>query len=154
MSFANVKQYFEDNGLGDRVMEFTQSSATVEEAAKAVGCEPKQIAKTLSFLVDEHPILIVAAGDRKVDNKKYKNFFHQKAKMIPGDQVETLVGHAPGGVCPFMANPDVTTYLDVSLQRFETVYPAAGSANSAVKLSMEELETYSHSQEWIDVCKE
>ncbi|HIX60591.1 MAG TPA: YbaK/EbsC family protein [Candidatus Blautia gallistercoris] len=154
MSFASVKQYFEEKGLGDRVMEFDQSSATVEEAAKAVGCQPRQIAKTLSFLVDDHPVLIVAAGDRKVDNKKYKSFFHQKAKMIPGDQVEARVGHAPGGVCPFVIQPDVSVYLDVSLQRFDAVYPAAGSGNSAVKLALDELEKCSHSLEWIDVCKE
>lgn len=153
MSFENVRQYFEDNGLSERVKNLTQSSATVEEAAAALGCKPKQIAKTMSFLLDEKPILIVTAGDAKVDNKKYKTEFHQKAKMIQRDSVEDYIGHAPGGVCPFVVNANVTTYLDISLKRFEIVYPAAGSDHSAVELSLPELEQYSGSSGWIDVCK-
>lgn len=153
MSFENVKQYFENNNLGERVKNLTQSSATVEEAAAALGCEPKQIAKTMSFLLDEKPILIITAGDAKIDNKKYKAEFHQKAKMIPRESVEESIGHAPGGVCPFVVKPEVTAYLDVSLKRFEIVYPAAGSDHSAVELSLPELEQYSNSTGWIDVCK-
>lgn len=153
MSFTAVKEYFANEGLADRVMEFTQSSATVEQAAKAVGCEAKQIAKTMSFLLDGRPILIVTAGDVKIDNKKYKAAFHQKAKMIPWEEVETAIGHAPGGVCPFVIKPDVSVYLDVSLKRFDVVYPAAGSGQSAVKLSPEELEQYASAKAWVDVCQ-
>ncbi|WP_287449218.1 YbaK/EbsC family protein [Sellimonas sp.] len=153
MSIENVKQYLKRVGMEQRIMELAQSSATVEEAASAIGCRPCQIAKTLSFLAAENPILIVTAGDAKVDNKKYKNIFHEKAKMIPADQVETYIGHAPGGVCPFAVHPGVTVYLDQSLRRFEKVYPAAGNGHSAVSLSLEELETYSCSSGWIDVCR-
>lgn len=153
MSFDKVKQYFEENHLGARVKNLTHSSATVEEAAVALGCEPKQIAKTMSFLVNETPMLIVTAGDAKIDNKKYKTEFHQKAKMIPWESVEEYIGHAPGGVCPFVVKPEVTTYLDVSLKRFEIVYPAAGSDHSAVELSLPELEQYSGFIKWVDVCK-
>ena len=152
MSYERVKEYFESVDMGERVMVFEKSSATVEEAALAVGCEAKQIAKTMSFLQKEGPVLIVAAGDVRVDNKKYKAQFRQKAKMIPGDQVEEQIGHAPGGVCPFAVRTDVTVYLDVSLKRFETVYPAAGSGHSAVRLSVPELERYSGFQGWVDVC--
>ncbi|CVI65531.1 prolyl-tRNA synthetase [Clostridiales bacterium CHKCI001] len=153
MSYENVKQYFEHIGMGQRVMDLRKSSATVEEAAEAIGCQPCQIAKTMSFLVDDKPILIVTAGDTKVDNKKFKGVFHQKAKMIPWDQVETYIGHAPGGVCPFAVKPDVTVYLDVSLKRFQRIYPAAGNGHSAVDLSPEELAAYSNFTDWIDVCK-
>jgi len=153
MSFTAVKSYLDQAGYGDRVMEFAESSATVEEAAAAVGCEPKQIAKTMSFLLEDQPILIVAAGDVRNDNHKYKETFHQKAKMIPGDQVEELVGHAPGGVCPFVIRPGVKVYLDESLRRFETVYPAAGSGHSAVRLTLPELEQLSGYQAWVDVTK-
>lgn len=153
MSFEVVKKYFEDHHLGERVKNLNQSSATVEEAAAALGCEPKQIAKTMSFLLEEKPILIITAGDAKIDNKKYKTEFHQKAKMIPRESVEDYIGHAPGGVCPFVVKPGVTAYLDVSLKRFEIVYPAAGSDHSAVELSLPELEQYSGSIGWIDVCK-
>ncbi len=118
MAFEDVKQYFENVGMEDRVIELEKSSATVEEAANVIGCKPSQIAKTLSFLVDGKPILIVAAGDSKVDNRKYKNTFNEKAKMIPASQVETLIGHAPGGVCPFVINKEVAVYLDISLKRF------------------------------------
>lgn len=152
MSYERVKEYFENVSMGERVMVFERSSATVEEAAKAVGCEPKQIAKTMSFLQKEGPALIVAAGDARVDNKKYKAEFCQKAKMIPGDQVETYIGHAPGGVCPFEVKPEVTVYLDISLKRFACVYPAAGSGHSAVKLSIPELEQHSGFTQWVDVC--
>ena len=154
MSFYQVKQYFENAGMGQRVMELSKSSATVEEAAEAIGCQPKQIAKTMSFIVDDKPILIVVAGDAKIDNKKYKAEFHQKAKMIPMDSVESLVGHAPGGVCPFALQPGVTVYLDVSLKRFDKVYPAAGSGHSAVNLSLEELMCHSSYDKWVDVCKD
>ena len=154
MAFENVKQQFEKLGMGERVVELTKSSATVEEAADAIGCEAGQIAKTMSFLLNDKPILIVMAGDSKADNKKYKNVFHQKAKMIPGDMVETLIGHTPGGICPFAVKPDVTVYLDISLKRFERVYPAAGSGHSAVDLSLKELENCSGFTDWVDVCKE
>ena len=154
MSFENVKQYFEDVGLGKQVIMLEKSTATVEEAAEAIGCLPKQIAKTMSFLVDEKPILIVSAGDAKIDNKKYMNIFHQKARMIHGDHVESFIGHAPGGVCPFAVNSDVTVYLDISLKRFERIYPAGGSDHSAVDLSLKELELHSDSVGWIDVCKD
>jgi prolyl-tRNA editing enzyme YbaK/EbsC (Cys-tRNA(Pro) deacylase) len=154
MSFKKVKDYFESVGLGERVKELKQSSATVELAAEAVGCEPKQIAKTMSFLLNEKPILIVTAGDAKVDNKKYKGAFEKKAKMIPWDLVEECIGHAPGGVCPFEINSGIDVYLDISLKRFDYVYPAAGSGNSAVKLNLQELEKYSKSKGWLDVCKD
>ena len=154
MSLEQVKQYFDRLGLGQRVHELAQSSATVEEAAVAVGCEPERIAKTMSFLLGEEPILIVTAGDARIDNKKYKEHFHQKAKMIPGELVEQYVGHAPGGVCPFVIPEKTRVFLDVSLRRFEIVYPAAGTSNSAVELSIKELEDCSRSREWIDVCKD
>ena len=154
MSLEQVKQYFDSLGLGQRVHELAQSSATVEEAAVAVGCEPERIAKTMSFLLGEEPILIVTAGDARIDNKKYKEHFHQKAKMIPGELVEQYVGHAPGGACPFVVPEKTRVFLDVSLKRFEIVYPAAGTSNSAVELSIKELEDCSRSREWIDVCKD
>lgn len=153
MSFERVKTYFENIGLGDRVKLLEHSSATVEEAAIAVGCEAKQIAKTMSFLVEEEPILVVVAGDVKVDNKKFKATFQKKAKMIAFDEVEAYIGHAPGGVCPFEVKPNVKTYLDISLQRFDIVYPAAGNDHSAVELSVPELETYSQSLGWVDIGK-
>lgn len=153
MSLERVKNYFETVGLGERVYELNESSATVAEAAMAVGCEPQEIAKTLSFLVNDQAVLVVAAGDAKVDNKKYKDFFQVKAKMIRPDQVENYVGYAPGGVCPFLIPEQVKIYLDVSMKRFDWVYPAAGSSNSAVRLSLEELEQHSHYVQWIDVCK-
>lgn len=153
MSFEHAKQYLDQAGFGSRVMVFERSSATVEEAASAVGCEPCQIAKTMSFLRKDGPILIVTAGDVKVDNRKYKNFFREKAKMIPGDEVEAVIGHAPGGVCPFGILPGVTVYLDVSLKRFPRVYPAAGSGHSAVDLTITELEACSGFTDWVDVCR-
>lgn len=153
MSFERVLTYFENQGLKERVKVFDQSSATVELAAEAVGCEPAHIAKTMSFLLGEHAILVVTAGDARVDNKKFKSIFHQKPKMIPWDDVESYIGHAPGGVCPFEIIEGVETYLDISLKRFETVYPAAGSSNSAVALSIPELEKHSKHIGWVDVCK-
>ena len=153
MSIDRVKEYFKQYGMEDRILEFPVSSATVELAAAALNCEPGRIAKTLSFLVGEQPILIVSAGDVKIDNSKYKKTFGKKAKMLTQDQVVELIGHAVGGVCPF-ANPDgVKTYLDVSLKRFDTVFPAAGSSNSAIELTCSELEEYSRALAWIDVCK-
>lgn len=153
MAIEKVKQYFEAFGLADRVREFTVSSATVELAAQALNCEPCRIAKTLSFLVDDRPVLIVAAGDARIDNPKYKAQFGTKAKMLTPDEAETLIGHAVGGVCPFGINEGVTVYLDDSLKRFETVFPACGSSNSAIELSLEELEKYSGYTAWVDVCK-
>lgn len=153
MSIDTVRAYFKQYGLEDRVMQFEESSATVELAAQAVGCEPARIAKTMSFFISEKPILIVTAGDTKIDNKKYKNHFHEKAKMIPWDQVEDNIGHAPGGVCPFALEKPLEVYLDISLKRFETVFPAAGTSSSAVELSIPELENCSSYKEWVDVCK-
>jgi len=154
MALEKVVSYFDSVGLKERVKVFEQSSATVELAALAVGCEPAHIAKTMSFLQGDKAILIVTAGDARIENKKYKALFHQKAKMIPWDEVESYIGHAPGGVCPFEIKENVDTYLDVSLKRFEVVYPAAGSDNSAVALTIEELEKHSHSKGWIDICKD
>ena len=153
MSLEKAKDYFARYGLQGRVQEFPVSSATVELAAQALQCEPCRIAKTLSFLVGETPVLIVAAGDAKIDNPKYKAQFGTKAKMLTPEQAQTLVGHAVGGVCPFAVNPGVAVYLDVSLRRFETVFPACGSANSAIELTIPELEQYSGCKQWVDVCK-
>ena len=153
MSVAVVKEYLKAYELDDRVQEFTVSSATVELAAQALGVAPELIAKTLSFYLDDGCVLIVAAGDAKIDNRKFKDQFSCKAKMLVGEDVERLTGHAIGGVCPF-ANPEGTpVYLDRSLERFEIVYPAAGSSASAVKLSCEELMRASNAIAWIDVCK-
>lgn len=154
MSIEKVRIYLKEIGLDNRIMEFSQSSATVELAAQALECEPARIAKTMSFLLGEEPILIVTTGDAKVDNRKYKDTFHMKAKMIPWDDVEKLTGHAPGGVCPFALPEHVKVYLDVTLKQFDIVYPAAGSGNSAVRLTVEELENSSHSAGWVNVCKE
>lgn len=153
MSIQRVREYFRQYGIENRIMEFDTSSATVELAAEAVGCEPARIAKTLSFKVEETPILIVAAGDAKIDNPKYKAQFHTKAKMLTREEVTELIGHAVGGVCPFAVKEGVKIYLDESLRRFETVYPAAGSSNSAIPMTMEDLEKYSGSSQWVDVCK-
>lgn len=153
MSIDKVKAYFSAQNASDKILEFDQSSATVELAAAAVGCEPAHIAKTMSFLLGEAPILIVTAGDARVDNKKYKAIFHQKAKMIPWDEVEGFIGHAPGGVCPFAVKDGVRVYLDESLKRFDVVYPAAGSSNSAVRLTIPELEQYCPDAQWVDCCK-
>ena len=153
MAIEKVREYFRQFGMEDRVREFKVSSATVELAAAALGCEPCRIAKTLSFMTEEGPVLIVAAGDAKIDNTKYKAQFHTKAKMLTPDEAVELVGHAVGGVCPFAINDGVKVYLDESLRRFETVFPAAGSGSSAIELTLAELENYSNSTAWIDVCK-
>lgn len=153
MSIEKVREYFRICGIEDRVMEFDVSSATVELAAAALGCEPCRIAKTLSFMAGDRAVLIVAAGDVKIDNSKYKAFFGTKAKMLTPDEAVTLIGHAVGGVCPFGVNEGVDIYLDESLKRFETVFPACGSANSAIELTIPELEKYSGYKSWADVCK-
>ncbi|MDE7243931.1 MAG: YbaK/EbsC family protein [Oscillospiraceae bacterium] len=153
MAIEKVKEYFAQFGIADRVQEFDVSSATVELAAQALNCEPCRIAKTLSFKADGRAILIVAAGDAKIDNSKYKAQFGTKAKMLTPDEVETQIGHGVGGVCPFGINEGVEVYLDSSLKRFETVFPACGSSNSAIELSIEELEKYSGYRSWIDVSK-
>lgn len=153
MALDKVKEYFKQYGLENRIQEFDSSSATVELAAAALGCEPQRIAKTLSFLADGHAVLVVAAGDVKIDNPKYKKQFGVKAKMLARDEVEALVGHAVGGVCPFAVNEGVDVYLDMSLKRFETVFPACGSSNSAIELTIDELEKHSGSAGWVDVCK-
>ena len=153
MSIEKVRDYFRPLGREGDILEFPVSSATVELAAQAVGVIPARIAKTLSFLVEDGCVLIVAAGDAKIDNSKYKAQFHTKAKMLTPEQVPAFTGHAVGGVCPF-GNPEgVHTYLDLSLQRFDTVFPAAGSSNSAIELTCDELAAYSHGLAWIDVCK-
>ena len=153
MSIEKVRAFFREKGIEDRVQEFPVSSATVELAAQALGVEGKRIAKTLSFLVGNQCVLIVAAGDAKVDNAKFKAQFHTKAKMLPHDQVPEYVGHAVGGVCPFAVKEGVQVYLDESLRRFETVYPACGSSNSAIELTIPELMAYADTDAWIDVCK-
>ena len=153
MAIEQVKEYFKKYNMEDRIIELPTSSATVKEAAESLGTEEALIAKTLSFIVEDKPILIVAAGDAKIDNSKYKGYFHTKAKMIPFEEVNNLIGHNPGGVCPFAIKENVTVYLDESLKRFEHVYPACGSSNSAIKLSIQELEKYSNYTSWIDVCK-
>lgn len=154
MAIEVVREYLKQWNADSRILEFPVSSATVELAAQAVGCEPARIAKTLSFLVEDHAVLIVTAGDRKVDNPKYKAMFHTKAKMLSPEQVTEMVGHSVGGVCPFGVKEGTEIYLDESLRRFQTVYPAAGSSNSAIEVTMDELEKYSGSSKWIDVCKE
>ena len=153
MSLEKVKKFFESKGLENAVMEFDVSSATVELAAKALGCEEARIAKTLSFRIDEQPVLIVTAGDVKIDNSKYKKLFHTKAKMLKFEEVEAVIGHGVGGVCPFAVNDGVKVYLDESLKRFDTVFPACGSSNSAIELNIPDLEKYSGSDGWVDVCK-
>ena len=153
MSIEVVRNYFRPLGLEERILEFEVSSATVELAAQAVGCEPARIAKTLSFKVGEEAILIVTAGDAKIDNRKYKDKFGKKAVMLSPEEVVSMIGHAIGGVCPFGVPETVAVYLDESMKRFETVFPAAGSSNSAIEMNMEDLEKYSRAKEWVDVCK-
>ena len=153
MSIEKGRAYFRALGIEDRVLEFDVSSATVELAAKAVGVEGARIAKTLSFKTPEGCMLILAAGDARIDNHKFKETFHMKAKMLTADEVLELVGHPVGGVCPFGCNEGVPVYLDESLKRFETVFPAVGSANSAIELNLDELFRYSKALKWIDVCK-
>lgn len=154
MSIESVKNYLKKWNLDNKILEFDDSSATVELAAKALNCDPSRIAKTLSFKLDEKCILIVVAGDKKIDNPKFKQKFKAKAKMLSKDEVQTLIGHSVGGVCPFAINEGIEVYLDISLKRFETVFPACGSSNSAIELTIDELQKYSNSKEWIDVCKD
>lgn len=153
MSIEKVKDYLAAYGVADRIREFTVSSATVALAAEALGCEECRIAKSLSFNVGGNAVLVVCAGDARVDNAKFKAFFGTKAKMLSFDEVEAMIGHAVGGVCPFAVNEGVVTYLDESLKRFTTVFPACGSSNSAIELTLEELEKFSCARTWIDVCK-
>ena len=153
MAVEKVREYFKKLGIDGRILEFDVSSATVGLAAQAIGCEPCRIAKTVSFDVHGAPVLIVAAGDAKIDNQKFKAQFGTKAKMLSPEETESLVGHAVGGVCPFALNGGVTVFLDVSLRRFATVFPACGSGNSAIELTLPELERYSNPVSWVDVCK-
>ena len=154
MSLEKAKKYLEERGYADHIIELEDSSATVQLAAEALGVEPGMIAKTMSFLQGEEPILILTEGTARIDNRKYKDTFHIKAKMIPFDEVEALIGHAPGGVCPFGIREGIKVYLDESLKQFETVYPAAGNDHSAVKLTIPELEEVAGAEGWIDVCKD
>ena len=153
MSIERARNYLEKYNLENKIMEFDVSSATVAEAAQAINCEEQEIAKTLSFIVNDKPILIVVSGDSKVDNSKYKQEFHTKARMIHYDNVEELIGHSVGGVCPFGVKDNVTVYLDDSLKKLKTIYPACGSSNSAIKLTLEELEKITNFEKWVDVCK-
>ena len=153
MAIEKVRDYFRQFGIEDRIQEFSVSSATVELAAQALGVEGARIAKSMSFMVSGYPVIVIAAGDVRIDNRKFKDFFHTKAKMLSPDEVTTLIGHAIGGVCPFAVNEGVVTYLDESLKRFETVFPACGSSNSAIELTIPELEKYSGYKEWTDVCR-
>ena len=153
MAIEKAKAYFRQLGIEDRIREFDVSSATVDLAAKALGCKGERIAKSLSFHTDAGAILIVTAGDAKIDNSKFKASFHVKAKMLAPDEVERAIGYPVGGVCPFGVNRGVNVYLDVSLKRFPTVFPACGSGNSAIELTINELEQYAGSISWVDVCK-
>lgn len=154
MSLEKAKAYLAEKGYADHVIELEDSSATVQLAAQALGVEPGMIAKTMSFLIGEEAILILTEGTARVDNRKYKDTFHMKAKMIPFEEVEKWIGHAPGGVCPFGIKEGVKVYLDESLKQFDTVYPAAGNDHSAVKLTIAELEEVAEAVGWVDVCKE
>ena len=154
MSLNKAKEYLKNFDLDKNIIEFHESTATVREAAEVLQCEEAQIAKTMVFLVNDEPILIVASGDKKIDNSKFKQAFHTKAKMIPFDELEVLVGHAAGGVCPFGINDNVKVYLDVSLKKLDTVYPACGTSNSAIKLTLGELEKSSNYLNYVDVCKQ
>ena len=153
MSIGKVRNYFRTQNIEDRIQEFDVSSATVELAAEALNCEPERIAKSIALKADGRVILIVTAGDAKIDNSKFKDKFATKAKMLTPDEAITMVGHAVGGVCPFAVNEGVEVYLDISLKRFRTVFPACGSSNSAIELTINELEAYSCFKEWVDVCK-
>lgn len=153
MSLENAKMYLKEKGYEEHIIELEQSSATVSMAAEALGVEEGMIAKTMSFLQDERPVLIVTEGMARIDNRKYKDAFHTKAKMIPFDEVEQYIGHAPGGVCPFGIKEGIKVYLDQSLRKFDVVYPAAGNDHSAVKLTLAELEDACGNVEWVDVCR-
>ena len=154
MALEQAKKYLTEKGYADRIIELEESSAMVQLAAEALGVEPGMIAKTMSFLQGEQPVLILTEGTARIDNRKYKDTFHIKAKMIPFEEVEEIIGHAPGGVCPFGVKEGIKVYLDESLKRFDTVYPAAGNDHSAVRLTIEDLENAVDSEGWIDVCKE
>ncbi len=153
MSIESVRSYLKQFGVDDEIKEFDVSSATVALAADALGCLPAHIAKSLSFLVDGFAILVVSAGDTKIDNPKFKQEFGTKAKMLSAEQTVSMIGHAVGGVCPFGVNDGVSVYLDVSLQRFSHVYPACGSSNSAIQVTPDELYKYANPKKWVDVCK-
>lgn len=153
MSIEKVRDYFKELGIEDRIIEFSVSSATVALAAEALGCKPEYIAKSLTFKSEDSAIMVVAAGDARVDNRKFKETFGIKAKMLTADEAVTLIGHAVGGVCPFAVNCGIKIYLDESLRRFDYVYPACGSSNSAIKLSLDELISFSKADGWCDVCK-
>jgi len=154
MSFEKASEYLKEKGYGDRIIVLQESSATVQLAAQALGTEPEMICKSVSLLVNDQPVIILTEGTAKIDNHKYKTQFHAKAKMIPWDDVEGLIGHAPGGVCPFGIDESIPVYTDVSLKKFDIVYPACGDDHSAVRLTPGELYALSCSQGWIDVCKE
>ena len=154
MSIDTVKSYFSQHGMDDRILEMDEPTPTVDDAARVHQVVPGQIGKTLSFKVEEEPVLIVVAGDRKIDNKKYKDYFGKKAKMLSFDEAQDFTGHPVGGICPFGLKSPIKTYLDVSLKDYEEILPAAGSRNSAVRLNIQELEIHSESLGWIDVCKE
>ena len=153
MSIDEVRAFFRFQGMESHILKFAESSATVELAAHAVGCESARIAKTLSFIVSGEPVLVVTAGDVRIAGPKFKAAFHEKPRMIPASEVEDCIGHAVGGVCPFAVKDGVKVYLDVSMRRFATVFPACGSGNSAIELTPEELERYSFAAGWVDVCK-
>ena len=153
MSLEKAKKYLKKYNKDKNIIEFTESSATVSDAAKTIGCREEEIGKTLSFLVNDIPIVVVVSGDARIDNKKFKEEFKVKSSMIPFDDVERLIGHAVGGVCPFGVNEGVEVYLDKSLQKLKIVYPAAGNSNSAVKLTIKELEEVSNYLRWVDICK-
>lgn len=153
MSLEKAKRYLKKYDKDKNIIEFTESSATVSDAAKTIGCREEEIGKTLSFLVNDIPIVVVVSGDARIDNKKFKEEFKVKSSMIPFDDVERLIGHAVGGVCPFGVNEGVEVYLDKSLQKLKIVYPAAGNSNSAVKLTIKELEEVSNYLRWVDICK-
>ena len=154
MSLEKALRYLEKAGYREHVIQLGESTATVAMAAEALGVEPGRIAKTMSFLQGDKAVLIITEGTAKIDNRKYKDTFHVKAKMIPFDEVEQYIGHAPGGVCPFGIKDGIKVYLDESLKRFETVYPAAGNDHSAVRLTIAELEAVADAEKWVDVCKE
>lgn len=153
MSYENVKHYFERIGLSDRITEHEMTGDTVEHAAEIIGCTPAEIAKALSSLVNEKPVMVVMAGDARVNSSKFKATFHQKPTMVPREDVERLIGHRPGGVCPFAVNKDVPVYLDVSMKRFEKVHTAGGTDMATICVSIAELDRYSDAVEWVDVCK-
>ena len=154
MSIERVREQFRQWGIENRIQELDQSSATVKLAAQALGCEERQIAKTLAFQVEEWSVLVVASGDARIDNAKFKRFFHKKPHMIAKENVEHQIGHSPGGVCPFAVNPEVQIYLDISLRSMNIVYPACGSSNSCIRMTIEELEKITDPIAWVDVCKE